>query len=322
MMPFSGPTPLPLQKPRALLLTRVDDRLSFLYLDRCAIHQSDNGTVAVIEVEDGSRSTQIPVATLTSLMLGPGTSITQQAAAHMAAAGCAATFVGGSAVRSYGAFLSPYAPADRLQRQALVSTDPDLRAEAARRMYLKRFPGTTSATFADASIEQMRGIEGLRMRAVYEQQARKHRLRAWRRNTGTQPELGPPDSVNMALNAANSALYGIVNSVVLSLGLSPGLGIIHSGNRQSFTLDIADLYKTRVTVPLAFSLKDHGDPFNAALRTLREELRLLRLLPQIVNDIDMVLGIDVADDWSVDALELWGPAGEVEATWSHAEWSL
>ncbi|WP_409484400.1 type I-E CRISPR-associated endonuclease Cas1e [Arsenicicoccus dermatophilus] len=314
-------TPLTLAKPRALLLTRTDDRLSFLYLDRCAIHQSDNGTVAVIEVEGGTRSTQIPVATLSCLMLGPGTSITQQAAAHLAGAGCAASFVGGGAVRSYGAFLSPYAPTDRLQRQAVVSTDPELRAEAARRMYLKRFPGTSSATFAGATIEQMRGAEGLRMRAVYEQHARRHRLRSWRRNTGTRPEMGPPDTVNLALNAANSALYGIVNSVVIALGVSPGLGIIHTGNRQSFTLDVADMYKTRITIPLAFSLKGHADPCNAALRALRDELRMLRLLPEIVSDIDMVLGVEVDDGWTVEALQLWGPAGEVEATWSHAEWS-
>lgn len=305
------------------MLTRVDDRLSFLYLDRCAIHQSDNGTVAVVEVEDGTRSTQIPVATLSCLMLGPGTSLTQQAAAHLAGASCAVSFVGGGAVRSYGAFLSPYAPTERLQRQAQVSVTPELRVEAARRMYLKRFPGTSSATFANASIEQMRGLEGVRMRAIYDQQAKKHRLRSWRRNTGTLPEQGPPDSVNAALNAANSALYGIVNSVVLALGMSPGLGIIHTGNRQSFTLDIADMYKARVTIPLAFSLKGHADPYNAALRALRDELKMVRLLPEIVDDIDTVLGTDVSDaEWTTDALQLWGPAGEVEATWSHAEWSL
>ncbi|WP_186526345.1 type I-E CRISPR-associated endonuclease Cas1e [Leekyejoonella antrihumi] len=317
-------TPVRLTRPSALLLSRVDERLSFLYLDRCAVHQDDNGTVAVVQTDQGRRSTQIPVATLTCLLLGPGTSITQQAMASLSRVGCGVSFVGAGAIRSYGAFLSPYAPTDRLQQQAKMATDPQLRVETARRMYVKRFPGTSSATFADGTIEQLRGIEGIRMRGVYQQHAKKQRLRGWRRNTGTIPHDGPPDNVNRALNSANSALYGVVNAVVLALGLSPGLGVIHTGNRQSFTLDIADLYKTNVTIPLAFSLHQDTDAETTILRKLRDGLRLVRMLPQIITDIDEVLGLPVThdpDEWDIDSLRLWGPRGEVEGNWSHAEWT-
>jgi len=317
-------TPVRLTRPSALLLSRVSERLSFLYMDRCAVHQEDNGTVAVVEVESGRRTTQIPVATLTCLLLGPGTSITQQAASALARAGCGVSFVGAGAVRAYGAFLSPYAPTDRLERQAHIVVDPELRVDAARRMYVKRFPGASSATFAQGSIEQMRGIEGIRMRGVYDQYAKKQRIRGWRRNTGTRPEDGPPDIVNRALNSANSALYGIVNAVVLALGMSPGLGVIHTGNRQSFILDIADLYKTRITIPLAFGLHKDPNPESTVLRQLRGRLQLVRMLPEIITDIDDVIGLPGerdADDWDIDTLRLWGPRGEVEGNWSHAGWT-
>jgi len=313
-------TPVRLQQPNALKLARIDERLTFLYLDRCAVRQDDNGTVAAVETENGLREVYLPTATLTALMLGPGTSLTQQAAAALARSGCAVVFTGAGLVRSYGAFLSPYAPTRLLERQAAIVSDPGLRAEAARVMYLKRFPGVPSSTFADATIEQMRGLEGVRMKATYQRCSAKARLGRWRRNSGTDPGMGPPDSVNRALNSANSALYGVVNSVVLALGLSPGLGVIHTGNRQSFTLDIADLYKADLTIPLAFALNGHEDPENAALRKLREGMRLARFLPRVVEDIHDVLGEQSVDprQWSVDELRLWGSFGEVPANRSQS----
>lgn len=318
-----APTPIGLTRPNALLLSRIDERLSFLYLDRCAIRQDDNGTVAAVETEAGPQTTQLPVATLTALLLGPGTSLTQQAMAVMSRAGCAVSFVGAGAVRSYGTFLSPYAPTDRLLQQAATVTNPQRRLAAAQRMYGKRFPGTTSATFADATIERLRGIEGIRMRALYAQHAKKARLRNWKRDTGTTGST--PDTINTALNSANSALYGVVNAIVLALGMSPGLGIIHTGNRQSFTLDIADLYKADITIPLAFSLKDETDVSSLALRRLREHLHLIKLIPRIVGDIDNILDLSTPpaaaeEDWDIDSLRLWDPHGDVPGNWSHATW--
>lgn len=316
-------TPRGLQRPSALMLSRVDERLSFLYLDRCRVQQNNNGTVAAVDTADGYVETQLPVATLTALLLGPGTSVTQGAMASLSRAGCAVAFVGAGAVRSYGAFMSPFAPTQRLEAQAAIVSDQERRVEAARLMYLKRFPGVPSSAFAHATIDQLRGVEGLRMREVYQRHAKKARIATWRRNTGMDPKDGPPDLSNEILNRANSALYGVVNAVVLVLGLSPGLGIIHTGNRQSFTLDIADLYKTETTIPLAFTMANEKAHPDDVLRRLRDRLQLVRLLPRIVGDIDDVLGMaDGQQDWDVNPLSLWGEQGEVQANRSHAEWTL
>jgi CRISPR-associated protein Cas1 len=56
-------------------LTRVGDRLSFVYLERCVVHRDDNA----ITGEDADDVTHIPSATIGTLLLGPGTSITRQA---------------------------------------------------------------------------------------------------------------------------------------------------------------------------------------------------------------------------------------------------
>lgn len=308
-------TPLPFKRPNALSLVRVSDRLSFLYIDRCAVAQDENGTLARVGVDTpNDRTVYLPTATLSCLLLGPGTSITQPAASALARVGCAVSFVGSGAVRSYGAFLSPYAPTTLLMRQALLASDTTERTASALRMYVKRFPGPLfEYAPPDVSIEQLRGMEGARMKAVYQSEAKRRRLAGWRRNKG---ELGALDAVNEALNHANTALYGVVNGVVLALGLSPGLGIIHQGNRQAFVLDIADLYKTEVTIPLAFSLHRSEDAGRDATVALREQFRLLRLVKRIVDDIYEVLGVAIdsdtgGGDWDVNELFLWSPEGIV-----------
>lgn len=309
-------TPVRFKRPTGLSLTRVRDRLSFLYLDKCAVVQDDNGTLAQVGVDTKKQKTvYLPVAGLSCLMLGPGTSITQQAVASLSRCGCAVSFVGSGAVRSYGAFLSPYAKTDLLVRQAQIISDETMRIDVARKMYVKRFPGPLFE-FAppDVKIEQLRGIEGTRMKAVYQSEARRRRLSGWRRNSG---DLGPLDAVNEALNHANTALYGVVNSAVLALGLSPGLGIIHQGNRNSFVLDIADLYKSEVTIPLAFSLHGSVNPGRDATIALREKFSLLKLMPRIVDDIfDLLVPDRIAGEsgrWDIDELFLWSPESTVES---------
>lgn len=307
-------TPVPLKRPNAISLVRIRDRLSFVYLDRCTIAQDENGVLARIESEDSDRRTTVylPISSITTLLLGPGTSVTHRAAASCSQAGCAVSFVGMRGVRSYGAFLSPYASAELLQRQAAIVTDPVRRVDAARRMYLKRFPGPVfEYAPPDVTIEQLRGMEGARMKAHYQTLARRFRLTGWRRN---KDQL-PLDPVNEALNHANTHLYGLVNAVVLALGLAPGLGVIHQGNRQAFTLDIADMYKTDVTIPLAFSLRKSTDPGREVTSALRKQFTLMKLLPRIVDDIYEVLETEQPgsddDDWQVNELFLWGPNGQV-----------
>lgn len=313
-------TPQRFKQSNAVLLTRADARLTFLYLDLCRIEQDDNGTHARIDREDGTTETwYLPSATLTTLLLGPGTSITNPAATELTRNGCSITFVGSGAVRSYATFLSPYAPTHLLERQAAIAADPALKVACATEMYLKRFNDLSRNQLPTGlTIEALRGLEGARMKATYATHARRVGLRTWRRQF-TDAE----DPVNIALNYANTALYGITNAVITTLGMAPGLGIIHTGNRQSFVLDIADLYKTTLTIPLAFSLHDSTKPGPDAMARLRADFKLIKLLPRIITDIHDLLGVALGDDdssptfdstdWTIDSLKLWGPNATVLA---------
>lgn len=138
------------------------------------------------------------------------------------------------------------------------------------------------------------------------------------RNTGspgsaeiTTPAPGTPrNPVNLALSAANVCLYGVVHSALLALGCSPALGFIHSGTQHAFIYDIADLYKAKITIPLAFSHHSSTRPEQAVRRHLREKFRLFRLLPRIVTDVQYLLdpGADPDHaDRTPDMVHLWDP---------------
>jgi len=307
-------TPIRLKGPPAVQIARLDDRLTFLYLEKCSIHQDDNGTVATIGGKQ-VRDAYLPTATMAALLLGPGTSITQPAIAALAKSGCCICFVGDGAVRAYGAIAPPFGSTALLERQAKVVSDPVERIAAARRMYQIRF-GAIFATQAEnaTTLAGLQGFEGVRVKAVYANCARSARLTKWRRNSGTDPAMGPPDAVNIALNHANAALYGVVSAALQILGLSTGLGVIHTGNKSSFVMDIADLYKSDVTIPASFKCRAELDPGRAVLAKMRDNAVLLKLLPRIVDDVAYVLGVPGAlrqgAEWDTDIVALWNPEDE------------
>src|SRR2546426_6862137 len=78
-------------------LTRVGDRLSFIYLERCVIHREDNAVTA----EDADGITHIPSATIGTLLLGPGTRVTHQAMSLLGDSGAGVAWVGEHGVRFY-----------------------------------------------------------------------------------------------------------------------------------------------------------------------------------------------------------------------------
>lgn len=320
-------TPQSLSRPNrgrsgALGLTRVSDRLSFLYLDYCRVEQDDNGTHArVASVASGEPgTTYLPSASLACLMLGPGTSVTAPAAAALARNGCAVVFVGAGAVRMYSTWSPLSSSTALLERQARAFADPVSRLSIAQQMLIRRFPDQVLPAEV-VSLEQLRGFEGLRMKALYQFEARRRRLSGWRRRFDGSDGKGQLDPVNEALNAANTALYGICLAAICALGMSPGLGFIHSGSPRSFVLDVADLYKAELTIPLAFKLHQSSDPHRDVMRELREEFRLLRILPSVVNDLYEIFQMEPGpDEWDIDSLSLWNTDGTFAAAgWNRYE---
>ncbi|MFD0851026.1 type I-E CRISPR-associated endonuclease Cas1e [Actinomadura adrarensis] len=291
------------------MLPRIGDSLSFLYIDVARIVQDDTGVKALIGQGDDYKRVALPTAALGCLLLGPGISITSRALATLARHGTTVVCTGTAGVRCYAANVADSLPTRWLETQARAWADDEQRAAVARRMYVQRFGNTAPA---DVTIAQLRGLEGQRMKALYRALAEQNGLRPFKRSYAPD-DWDSQDPVNRALSAANTCLYGIVHAAISAIGCTPGLGFIHTGTSHSFIYDIADLYKAELTIPLAFALHDVPDPDGQARRSFRDGLRLFRLLPRIVADIQTLLNPDDgtrredAEDATEELVDLWDP---------------
>ncbi|MEV8363749.1 type I-E CRISPR-associated endonuclease Cas1e [Streptomyces niveus] len=302
------------------MLPRVGDSLSFLYADVVRIVQDDTGVCAETTSANGETTrVYIPTSALSCVLLGPGTSITQPAMATFARHGTTLVSSGSGGVRCYSATTSDALTTRWLEHQVHQWSDPDRRLAVARQMYLMRFNTAVPAT---ASLNTLRGLEGQRVKALYRLLTQQHRVGRFRRNYDPAA-WDDQDPVNLALSAANTCLYGIVHAALVALGCSTALGFVHQGKQHALVYDIADLYKAELTIPLAFSLHDSTHPEAMARRGFREGLRLYKLLPRIVADIQTLLAPGEAEPLSeeheVELVNLWDPEqGSVPAGVNYA----
>lgn len=264
-------------------LTRAEDRSSFVYLERCVIHREDNAITA----EDGEGVRYIPGATIGTLLLGPGTRVTHQAMALLGDSGAGVVWVGENGVRYYSGGRSLTRSSALVEAQARLWANKRSRLDVARAMYLKRFPGEN---VEGRSRRELLGMEGDRVKAAY----REHSARTgveWKGRRYVPGRFDEGDAPNQAITAAAQCFYGVAQSVVAALGCCPGLGFVHSGHEQSFVLDVADLYRVEVAVPVAFDVAAEGDEEVGARtrRALRDRIHEEGLLERCVGDIKELL---------------------------------
>lgn len=290
-------------------LVRADERISFLYFERCIVSQAENA----ITITDDEGTIRIPVATLGVLMLGPGTTISHKAMASIGENGASVIWVGERGVRMYASGRPLTHSSRLLMRQAKLVSNTRTRLAVARRMYQMRFPNEDVSAL---TMQQLRGREGARIRRVY---------RHWSKKTGvewTRREFDPEDydagsEINKALSAAHVCLYGVAHAVIVALGCSPGLGFVHTGHERSFVYDVADLYKAELSIPVAFETaaacpEDIG---SATRKNMRDALYDLSVMKRMVSDITGLLSLDDDEGGGfVDDLMLWDErCGEVAA---------
>lgn len=265
------------------MLPKFRDSWSFLYVEHCTVDQENKA----IAIHDATGRVSVPCATLALLMLGPGTKITHAAVKALAENGCLAVWCGEMGVRFYAQGLGETRKGYRMLHQARMCSDPDLRLKVVRKLYQMRFDEPLDDNLA---LREIRGKEGMRVRSAYASIARETGVE-WKGRSYSRDNWKSADPVNRALSTANACLYGICHAGILSAGFSPALGFIHTGRMLSFVYDIADLYKTKVTIPVAFKTVAEGTKqLERRVRlNCRDLFRSERLLDRIVPDIEEAL---------------------------------
>ncbi|SDX92540.1 type I-E CRISPR-associated endonuclease Cas1e [Nitrosomonas sp. Nm33] len=270
---------LPPLKPLA-----IKERLSILFIEKGHLDVLDG---AFVVVDKTGVRTHVPIGGIVCLMLEPGTRVSHAAAALAARVGTLLVWIGEAGVRLYSSGQPGGARSDRLLYQAKLALDETLRLKVVRKMYAMRFGEEPPAR---RSVEQLRGIEGARVRETYKLIAKKYGVEWKARNYDTD-DWDKGDIANRCLSAATACLYGVTEAAVLAAGYAPAVGFIHTGKPLSFVYDVADIYKFNTVVPLAFKIaaKRPSNPEQQVRLGCRDVFRESKLLEKIIPGIEEML---------------------------------
>ena len=299
-------------RPDLQALPQICDRMTFLYLEHCTLNRQD-GAITVTE-ERGC--VHVPAASISALLLGPGTRITHRGMELIGDSGVTVVWVGENGVRYYASGRPLTHRAGLLMRQAALVSNMRSHLSVARKMYQMRFP---EDDVSGLTMQQLRGREGARIRRIYRQASEKSNI-PWNGRQYDPEDYAAGDPVNQALSAGHACLYGLAHAVIAALGCSPGLGFVHVGHECSFVYDVADLYKAETTIPIAFEIaaQDAPDIGAAVRRRMRDEMMRLHLLERMTKDIQLLLN-EEETPLEADVVRLWDENGTVKNATSYGK---
>ncbi len=267
-------------------LPQVKDKYPFVYLERGRLEVDDS---SVKWIDSEGQVIPLPVATLNTLLLGPGTTVTHDAIKTATAANCSISWVGEDSLLFYAAGFVTTADTRNLKRQILLASDKDKALDVARAMFQQRFP---DADLKGKSLKVMMGMEGHRVRALYREKAEHYQV-GWKGRQFTPGKFELSDTVNRIMTASNAALYGILCSALHSMGYSPHIGFIHSGSPLPMVYDLADLYKEYLSIDFAFAMtKEMAGRYDKhqVSSEFRRRVIAMDLLSKVQSDITELIG--------------------------------
>ncbi len=270
------------EKPPLDTLTPARERWTPLYLEHGRL-EVDDASVKWIGAD--YTVLRIPVATVSALMLGPGTTVTHAAVKACSDSNTPICWIGEDGMRFYACGASSTHDNANARRQAEIHGSRTKRVEVARRMFTRRFP---EAVVTGKRLDQLRGMEGKRVKALYAEMGARYGV-TWKGRNYNPDNWHLADNINRAISAANAALYALCTAVVCSMGYLPQLGFIHTSGTLPFVFDLADIYKPEVTLPAAFQAVSLDPDANekdvlTLLKTTIEERRLLRRIPEDIQE--------------------------------------
>ena len=262
----------------------MKDRTSMVFVQYGNIDVKDG---AFVVIDDTGVRTHIPVGSVACIMLEPGTRVSHAATKLAAQVGTLLVWVGEAGVRLYASGQPGGARSDRLLYQAKLALDDTLRLKVVRKMYEIRFGEKPPER---RSVEQLRGIEGARVKKQYELIAKQYGVQ-WKGRRYDPKNWNKGDVANQCLSAATACLYGITEASVLAAGYAPAVGFIHTGKPLSFVYDMADIFKFETVVPIAFKIAKTRPthPDRAVRLACRDSFRETKILKRIIPSIEDVL---------------------------------
>lgn len=264
------------EKPPLDTLAPARERWTPIYLEHGRLEVDDS---SVKWIGADYQVFRIPAATLSAILLGPGTTVTHAAMKACADSNTPVCWIGEDGLRFYASGVSTNHDPENARRQAEAHASKTRRLEIARKMFQKRFPGEDVSS---KTLQELRGMEGYRVRALYREMGNRHGV-TWKGRNYDPGNWDLADEINQAVSAANAGLYALCSSVICSMGFLPQLGFVHNRGMLPFVFDMADLFKPETTLEAAFQAVSldrwaKTEDVLALLKTKIEETRLLSRL--------------------------------------------
>lgn len=274
------------ETPPLTSLPNIRNRWTPLYLEHGRL-EVDDSSVKFISAEKAVIS--IPVASISVILLGPGTTITHAAIKACSDVNTTVCWTGEESVKFYAFGNAPTSSNENARKQISLSASKTKREEVARQMFRLRFP---EVDVSKQSIKELMGMEGQRVRNVYHLLGAKHGV-TWKGRNYNINNFFLSDPINRALSAANHAMYALCLSVIYSMGYLPQIGFVHSGGSDPFVYDISDLYKEKLSYEAAFETIGafENAKMSDVIRTLKCNIEDSGLMKQIPEDINRLMSI-------------------------------
>lgn len=266
-----------------------------MWLDRGRLAVEDGNLVFTTAGNEklGAGAYEIPFQQVSCILLGPGTVISHDALRLLARQQTGVLAVGSKGIRLYASSM-PFGP-DRsalARKQAILWANEKSRIDIVRKMYEYRF-GDLLPDYA-RDLASLRGIEGKRIKKVYEGLGRQYGVK-WngRRFDRNNPE--DDDTINKAINHSTTATYAAAQIAVAVTGTIPQLGFIHESSGRAFALDIADLFRSSVSLPIAFQAakqmsEGKGSDIESQTRKLAgKTFQKENVIPKMIDQIKTLL---------------------------------
>lgn len=288
------------------MLPRVEDKFTFLYLEYARIIQDE---FSIVAYKDNQKYI-IPLAMINVLILGPGTSITHAAVKNVIDCGCTVIWSAKNLNYVYATGMGCSEYSKNLILQAKCYADDVKHMHVIRRMYQIRYPDVNLEKF---SLNQMRGMEGKRVKATYEKLAIEYGVE-WNGREYNTDDFDSQDNINNMITAGNQLLYAVCHAAIISFGMTPGLGFIHNGHARSFVFDMADLYKEDMVIPAAFKVAaEFGANTDEVRKECRKQFTEKKLMKRIAKDLATLFDFpDMSAKLPVD-VGLWNFADVVDS---------
>lgn len=278
------------ERPPLETLAMARDRWTPIYLEHGRLEVDD---ASVKWISSTGTLCRLPVATISAVLLGPGTTVTHAAIKACANSNTPVCWIGEEGLRFYAFGLAPNHANDMPRYHAALWADKKRRTEIARRMFKQRFP---EIEVAGKSIKELRGMEGLRVRTLYAQMGLQYGV-TWKGRNYQVSNWDLADGINKALSTTNASLYALTAAVVCSLGYLPSLGFVHDAGTLPFIYDVADLYKHLTSIPAAFEAirQDPQDDGELARKLLKQRVEEEKLLQRMPKDLEALLETPAVD---------------------------